>query len=164
MLKIKICIWSYNEIDYLFVSCPFCLCVLKIIKRLSAYKPNNQLLFIVSRVLHRIIKLERYAFSFIILCITLETIKSRWLFVTYMLKCVLNRSIYSSKPFNILYIARSSSIDQKSVRVWFVHWSRNAKCVVTRVLAVCEHWACARVQHISHIINSFLLFLVCYTE
>ena len=52
---------------------------------------------------------------------------------------------------------RSSSIDQKSVRVWFVHWSRNAKCVVTRVLAVCEHWACARVQHISHIINSFFI-------
>ena len=49
----------------------------------SAYKPYNQLFFIVSRVLHRIIKLESSAFSFIILCITLETIKSRWLSVTY---------------------------------------------------------------------------------
>jgi len=52
----------------------------------SAYKPYNQRLFIVSRVLHRIVKLESFAFSFIILCITLETIKSRWLSVTYAKK------------------------------------------------------------------------------
>jgi len=79
-----------------------------------------------------------------------------------MLKCVLNRWIKRSKALNKygfgLHWNRSSSKDQQSVRVWFVHWSRNAKCVVTRVLAVCEYWACARVQHISHIINS--LFIV----
>ena len=93
---------------------------------------------------------------------------------TYMLKCVLNRSIYSSKPFIKLYIARSSSIDQRSVRVWFVHWSRNAKCVVERVLALCEHLSmcsCSAYKPynqllfiVSRVLHSFLLFLVSYTE
>ena len=63
--------------------------------------------FIVSRVLHRIIKLESFAFSFIILFNTLETIKSRWLFVTYI--CFSSWILYVSSI--IRYIA--------SIRVYF---------------------------------------------
>jgi len=43
---------SYNEFDYLCVFLPFlCVCTKNSHKKQSAYKPNNQLLFIVSRVL-----------------------------------------------------------------------------------------------------------------